>query len=90
MHRFPHAAAEDLYEVLYERGNVLPALSQRRQQERKDIQPIVEITPELGACDHLSQIPIGCSDEANINLVSSTASESLELLFLQHTQQFWL
>src|SRR6266851_6493667 len=55
--RLSHAAAEGLHKMHYKRGNVFPALTQRRQQDGEDIQTIVEITTELTARDHLDQIP---------------------------------
>src|ERR1700678_4404538 len=87
---FAHAAAEDLHEVGYEGRNIFTPLAERRQQDGEDVQTIVEITPELTATYHPAQISIGCSDEPNIDLVSSTASEALELLLLQDTQQLRL
>src|ERR1700722_5613537 len=74
----------------YEIRNIFAALAQCRQQKREDVQPIIEIAAELTTRYHLSQIAIGCSNEPNIDFVSSTASEPLELLLLQHTQQLRL
>src|SRR5712671_7546200 len=49
----PHAAAKQLHEMCHKGGNVLPALSERRQQDGEDVQTIVQITPKLAASDHL-------------------------------------
>src|SRR5580658_735540 len=85
-----HAAAENLHEMRHKRGNVFAALAQRGKNDGKDIQTIVQIIAELTASDHLDEIPIGCGHQPNVHLVSATASQALELLFLQHAQQFWL
>src|SRR5580698_1099345 len=87
---FPNTAAEQLYEVRHKSRNIFPALAQSRQQDGEDVQSIIEVTAELTARYHLAQIAVAGSDEPNIHLVSSTASEPLELLFLQHSQQFRL
>src|ERR1700676_229965 len=54
----PHAAAKQLHEMCDKRGNVLPPLSERGQQDGEDVQTIVQITPKLTASYHLDQTPI--------------------------------
>jgi GTPase len=82
--------AKNLDKVVYEGRNILAALSQRRQLHRKDIQAKVEVTAELAIFHHPRQIAMGSSHEPHIYLVSATASQTFEFLFLQYAQQFGL
>src|SRR5258708_3981496 len=86
----PHAAAKHLHEMRDKSRNVFPALSEGRQQEGENIQTIIQVTAKLPASDHLREISIRCGHQSDIYFMSSTAAQSLELLFLQHTQQFRL
>src|SRR5580692_11985689 len=71
-------------------GNVFPALSQRWQQDGEHVQTIIQVAAKLTPSYHVDEIPIGCGHEPDIYFVGSPASQSLELLFLKHTQQLWL
>src|ERR1700739_1534123 len=87
---FPHAAAKHLHEMRNKGGNVLPAISERRQQDGEDIQTIVQITTKLRSSHHLHEIPVGCSYQPNVHFVCATAPQTLEFLILQDTQQLRL
>src|ERR1700757_1171636 len=52
---FPHTAAKHLHEMRDQRGNVFPALSERRQQEGKDVQTIIQVTAKLPASYHFHE-----------------------------------
>jgi hypothetical protein len=69
-----YLTAEDLDKMRDKSWNVLAALSQRRQLDRKDIQAKVEVTAELALSYHPRQIAVGRSDEPHIYLVGSTAA----------------
>ena len=60
------------------------------QQHGENIQSIVEVAAKLASIHHLRQITIRGSHQPNIHLVSPGATQALELLFLQYTQQFGL
>src|ERR1700757_2888798 len=70
----PHPAAKQLHEMRNKSRNVFPALSQRRQEYREDIQTIVQVTAKLPARDHLDETPIACRDQADIHFVRVTAA----------------
>src|SRR6202453_32782 len=70
--------------------NILPSLAKWWYLNRKNIQPVKEILPELIVADHQRQIPMGRRDEANVNMNGLVASQPLEFLFLQRPQQLWL
>ena len=56
----------------------------------EDIQTIVEVAAKFASIHHLRQIPIGCSHQPYVHLVSPSAAQALEFLFLQYAQQFGL
>ena len=65
--------------------NVLSAVPQRWNQDRKDVQPIVKITAEFIASYHLGEIVMGGGYQTHIDLMGAAAAQALELLFLQNT-----
>src|ERR1700686_1541089 len=69
----PHAAAEHLHEMRDKSRNVFPALSQRRQQDGEDVEPIIQVTAKLPANYHLHEIPIRCRYKPNVHFVCATA-----------------
>src|SRR5215471_8835640 len=58
--------------------------------DREDVQPIVEVVAEALAVDHLQQVPVGRRDDAHVDFDRPRAAEALELLLLEHPQQFRL
>src|SRR6266446_10637379 len=73
-----------------QRRNVFAALPQRWQWDRKHIQTVVEVATKFVPLHHVNQIPVGRSYQANVHLVSPSAAQALEFLFLQDAQQFGL
>src|SRR5258708_25050112 len=71
-------------------GNVFAALPQWWQLDWEHVQTIVEVAAELAVIHHLLQIPICCSNQPDVHLMSASASQTLKLLFLQDAQQFGL
>src|SRR5580704_12211977 len=70
--------------------DILPSLAKWWYLNRKNIEPVKEILPELIVADHQRQIPMRRRDKANVNMNGLAASQPLELLFLQRAQQLWL
>ena len=70
--------------------DILPSLAKWWYLNRKNIEPVKQIFPELMAADHQRQIPMRRRDKANVNMNGLVASQPLELLFLQRAQQLWL
>src|SRR4029077_11744577 len=85
-----HPPGEYLGEMKGQLADVLPALSQGRNHDRKNVQPIVKITAKLITCNHLCQITMGGGDQPHVDVMRASATQALELLFLQHPQKFWL
>src|SRR5258708_88382 len=70
--------------------NVFAARPQWWQQDRKHIQTGVEVAAKFAPLHHLRQIAVSCRHQPNVHLVSPSAAQALELLFLQYSQQFRL
>src|SRR5882672_7878979 len=85
-----HSASQDLDKMCDQSRNVFPALAQRWQWYRKNIQPVVKIAAKFVAFHHVKQISVGRSYQPNVHLVRASATQALELLFLQDPQQFGL
>jgi hypothetical protein len=63
--------------------NVFPALPQRWQWDRKNIQTVIEIAAKFVALHHVNQISVGRSYKPNVHLVSPSAAQALEFLFFK-------
>ena len=85
-----HPAAENLDKMRHQRRNVFAARPQWRQQEGKNIETVVEVTAKFASLHHLRQVTVRRSDQPNVHLVSPSAAQALELLFLQYAQKFGL
>jgi hypothetical protein len=85
-----YPAAQSLDKMRHEGGNVFAAITQRWQLDGKYIQAKVEVTSKFAISYHFRQVAMSCSYESNIHLVSSTATQAFEFLFLQYAQQFGL
>src|SRR5579859_3641400 len=87
---FIHSAGINLNKMFDKRWNIFSARTQRRQRDWKYIQTIVEIAAKFVSLYHFSQISVGRSHEADVNLVCPAAAQALEFLLLQHAKQFGL
>src|SRR5260370_29809748 len=87
---FVHGVSELLDEVTQDLGNIGYSFAERWQRDRENIQPIVKIFAEFSVSDQLPQIPIGRSNDTDIDSRGLRAAHSLELTLLQHTEQFGL
>src|SRR6266481_1222311 len=85
-----HAAAKNLDKMVHQRRNVFASLPQRREQDRKNIQAIIEVAAKFVPLDHVVQIPVGRSYEPDVYLMGPSAAQPLELLLLQHAEKLWL
>ena len=77
-------------EVIDEHRDVLAPLAQRRNVDRDDVQPVVEILLEPAVGDHLPQVAVGRGDHPHVDLLRALGAERLELALLQHAQQLRL
>ena len=85
-----HPTAIDLDKMGNQRRNVFAAFTQRWQQDREHIQTVVEVAAKFAPLHHLRQITVRGSHQPNVHLMSASAAQAFELLFLQNAQQFGL
>ena len=71
-------------------GDVLLALAQRRQLDRHDREPIVEILAKLSVADELPEVLVGRRQDAHVDLDEHVAADRLDLALLDHAQQLVL
>src|SRR5581483_7650768 len=83
----PRARHQD---VLGDYRDVFAAVAQRRQQNRDDIQPVIEIFAEATALHFLLQVLLRRAHEADIDFDRFIAPDALELPLLQDPQQLHL
>jgi hypothetical protein len=77
-------------QVIGERHDVFPAFPQWRQDDGDYVYPIVEVPAERSALYGLFEIPIGGGDQPDIRFNRPNSPHSLELAFLNDTEQFRL
>src|ERR1041385_7254220 len=74
-------------EVLHQQRDVFRPFAERRYRNRKHVQAVEKILAEGSAIHRRLQVPIGCSNQANVYLYWLIASYTLELPLLQHPKQ---
>ena len=77
-------AAENLDKMRHQRRDVFTARPQRWQHDGKHIKTVIQVTTKFATLDHLRQVTVRRSDQPNVHLVSPSATQALELLFLQY------
>src|SRR5690348_2685889 len=84
----PHAPGNLRHKVVHQQRNVLAPFPQRRNLNREDIEAVEKILTELLLPNHGSEIAVGRSNQPDVDLYRLRASEALEFLLLDRTQQF--
>src|SRR5208283_232131 len=79
-----------LGEVPDEQWNVALALSQRRDGQRKHVQPIIQVAAKFTVVDHFLQIPVRGGHQPDIDSDSAISTQPLKLLLLDGPQQLGL
>src|SRR5690606_31976939 len=82
--------SEALDEALRQKRDVLPPLAKRRQLDREDVEPDVEVFAEEPRLDLLLEIPIGGADDPHVHRDLGLTAEAAELFLLQYPQEFRL
>ena len=70
--------------------DVLAPLAQRRQPDRKDAQPVVEVVAERTVSHHSPEVAVRRGDDAHIHFLRLRRPEPFERSLLQHAQQLGL
>ena len=71
-------------------GHVLEPLTQRRQVDRHDVEPVVQVLAEPVVGDGLGEVQVRGGDDPAIGLDRLGAADPLEPLVLEHPQQLGL
>ena len=77
-------------EMLGQRGNVLPALPQRRHVDGDYVEPVVEVLAKLPAFQSRPEIRVGGRNDADVDLARLVAAQAFELPLLEHAQELHL
>ena len=77
-------------EILDQHRNVFFSFAQRRDCDRKHIQPIEQVAPKCARSNDALQVTIGCGNHANIRPYYLVPAHPFKLSFLQDTQQSYL
>src|SRR5712664_290237 len=85
-----HPLAQAADKLLGEEHHVLAALAQRRQVNRKDAEPVVEILAELTERHGVCEVLVGGDDEPKVSLERRGAADALELVLLENAEKFGL
>src|SRR5918995_1180475 len=65
-------------------------LSQRRQLNGNDVEPVVKILSEVPSIDLARQVLVGGRDHSGIDFDAASAADTLELALLKHAQELFL
>ena len=80
-------AGEALHEVRDERLDVVGALAQRRDQDLRDREPIVEVGAEPPGVDLGAQIAMRRGEHADVDVDRAAAADARERAALEHAEQ---
>src|SRR5207244_13151383 len=75
---------------LYESSDGLRPLTEGRYRDREDVQAVVQIVTEAAPFDHSGEVPVRGGDHTDVDADRPCPAETLELVFLQHTQELRL
>ncbi len=67
---------------------ILAALAQRRDVDRNHVEPVIEVFAEAARFGFLQQVAIAGGDDPGIDADGLRIADALELVLLQHAEQF--
>src|SRR5260370_17609828 len=82
--RFSRVAIDKIF---HQQRNIISSFSKRRNSNRKNLEPIKQITTEGPAGHGCVQVTIRGGDDANVDLDGLCASHPLEFPFLKDSQE---
>ncbi len=89
-HRLAVPGVELGQEVMREEGNVFLAIAQRRQLDRKHVQPVEQILPQLAGAHRFHRIHVRRGNDAHVHGLLLAPAQAAEGALLEHAQQFHL
>ncbi len=84
------AISDPLKEVPDKERNVSFALPKGRQVDGKDVEPVIQILPELTLADQLPKVLVRCRDDLGVDPDGMAATDPRELPFLEHPEKLGL
>src|SRR5579863_2022872 len=76
--------------MLDEQRDVLLSLAQGREEDLDDVEPIIEVLAKSPRRHQGENVPVGRSDDPDIDSNGFTSPHPLELLFLKYPQELYL
>ena len=67
--------------------DIIGTFTQRRQADLHDIEPVVEVFPELTGAGHGLEVAVGGGDQAHIDLTALGGAHTADFAFLQDPEQ---
>src|SRR5690606_27987206 len=86
----PGVRRQPAQEVICEQRDVIVAIAERRQVQRDDVQPVVQVAAERAATDLLVEIAIRRRDDAHVDVDGLRRADGYDLALLQRAQQLHL
>lgn len=80
-------AAIFFYEMVGKHGDIFAAFPERRDLEFDDVEPVIEIFPEVFTADQFFQVFVGGGDDLDVGMIRLCVAQRLEFLFLDQAQQ---
>ena len=77
-----HPLSVQLEKMLRQQRNVSPSLPQRRNRQRNDVDPIVEILAKGPLFHRLAQVLVARNDDAHVDLHGTRGAHRMHLAFL--------
>src|SRR5262245_5869425 len=84
----PHASGG--HESLGEQRDVLAPGAQRRELDRERDEPVVQVLTKTALGDLGRELPVGCRDDAHVDLARSGVAHGYDLALLDHAQELRL
>src|SRR5439155_16878032 len=82
--------AEARQEMVRQELDVPAPLAQRREHERDDGQPVVQVGAEAAAVDEIAETAVRRRDDAGVDRDGGAAADAVDLVLLQHAEQLRL
>ena len=82
--------AETFERVKCQRRNVVLARSQRRQLNWKDVDAVIQVIPKIAVGYHRFKIPVGGTDQANVDGLRARVTDCLEFALLDKPEELGL
>jgi hypothetical protein len=79
-----------IQEIGRQRNDVFPAVTQRRDLERKDVEPVIQILAKIAELDFAFKIFIGGCDNTDIHLDGTVSPNRRKALLLQNSKHLGL